>query len=182
MTRKFTKTLASALLVCALPFISLSAQAEEPTKIAFVDTGNTGRSLTAEALATEIINKKKMHIAVISRAVDMDPYDIKPEVNAAILLKQHGIDVSAHRAVQLIPNDIKHSDVILTMTNKHENKVIELYPDAKDKTFTLAEFASDEQKDIADAWGKPMDVYKQMFADVSGYVPLVLAKEIKKAK
>lgn len=182
MNTRMTKTLAAALLMGTLPFISLTAQADEPTKIAFVDTGNTGRSLTAEMLAQQIIDQKKLHIAVISRAVDMDPYDVKPEANAATLLKQHGINVAGHRAVQITTNDIKHSDLILTMTNKHKNRVIDAYPEAKDKTFTLAEFASGEQKDIADAWGKPMDVYKQMFADVSTYVPMVLSKEIKKAK
>ena len=80
--------------------LSFSASADEPTKIAFVDTGNTGRSVTAEALANAVIGEKKLHIAVISRAVDMDPFDVMPEPNAATLLKKRGLDVTAHRSVQ----------------------------------------------------------------------------------
>ena len=56
-----------------------SLHAEEPKKIAFVDTGNTGRSVSAEALSNVLISKMGAHIAVISRAVDMDPFDIHPK-------------------------------------------------------------------------------------------------------
>ncbi len=62
------------------------------------------------------------------------------------------------------------------MTAKHKAKLIDLFPEAKDKTFTLAEYASGETKDVADAWGKPMDAYKAMVKQVDGYVPLALDK------
>ena len=51
------------------------ASASEPTRIAFVDTGNTGRSVTAEALANAIIHDKSLPIQVISRAFDLNPYN-----------------------------------------------------------------------------------------------------------
>ncbi len=160
--------------------LSFSARADEPAKIAFVDTGNTGRSVTAEALANAVIGEKKLHVAVISRAVDMDPFDVMPEANAAALLKKRGLDVTAHRAVQLTSNDVHHADVILTMTGKHKSKVVELYPDAKAKTFTISEYVTGESKDIADAWGKPMEVYEQMFAQVNQYIVPVLEKKVPK--
>lgn len=158
------------LLACGL------AQAAEPFKLAFVDTGNTGRSLTAEVLARQRIEQQKLPIAVISRAVDMDPYDSSPETNAASLLLQRGIDVSAHHAAQLNANDVRHSDLILTMTAKHKAKVLELFPDAKGKTFTLSEYASGNMDDVADAWGKPLAVYQEMLRQVEGYLPAVLDK------
>lgn len=170
------KMLTAVLASCLLPLASLPAHAEEPTKIAFVDTGNTGRSVTAEALANAEIRKNKLHVAVISRAVDMDPYDTLPEQNAAELLRRQGIDVSLHRAVQLSANDIRHSDLILTMTAKHKNKVVEMFPEAKAKTFTISEYATGTAEDVADAWGKPMAVYEQMVKQVNRYVPLVLNK------
>jgi len=176
MENIMNKALIAALAAC----FSLGAHAAEPIKIAFVDTGNTGRSVTAEALANAAIGAKKLHIATISRAVDMDPYDVMPEPNAAALLQQRGIDVSTHRAVQLSANDIRHSDLILTMTAKHKSKVLEQYPDAKAKVFTIAEYATGEAKDVADAWGKPLPVYVEMVQQVGQYVPLVLEKATKK--
>src|SRR5579871_3415985 len=103
----------AALFVLAV--LALPARAADPVKLAFVDTGNTGRSVTAEALAKVEIAKAHLSIAVISRAVDQDPYETAPEPNVVTLLSARGIDVSAHRAAQLTANDVRHSDVILTM-------------------------------------------------------------------
>lgn len=171
-------------LVVAGCFLGLASQvfASEPAKIAFVDTGNTGRSLTAEAIASQIISAKTLHVAVISRAVDMDPFDVSPETNAAVILKKNGMDVGAHRAAQLTVNDIHHADVILCMTAKHRDKVIAAFPEAKDKTFILAEYATGKATDVDDAYGKPMEVYEAMFAQVSGYVPAAIDKALASVK
>lgn len=171
--------LAAALVTLVMPFAT-AARADEPTKIAFVDTGNTGRSVTAEALAAALIHQKALHIAVISRAVDMDPFDTQPEANAATLLLRRGIDVSAHRAAQLSANDVRHADVIITMTAKHKDRVIEQYPDAKPKTFTIAEYAAGQSTDVVDAYGKPMEVYEQVFQQIDRFLPAVLEKSVKK--
>lgn len=165
-------------IFCLIALLGLAntARAEEPKKLAFVDTGNTGRSVMSEALANSIIDKKGEKIAVISRAVDVDPYDIKPEVHAATLMKERGIDISAHRSVQITANDIKHSDVILTMTTKHKSKVVELFPDAKSKTFTIAEYATGTHIDVPDAWGKPMNAYVEVVRQLDAFIPASLAK------
>jgi len=152
--------------------------AAEPVKIAFVDTGNTGRSVTAEALANERIAKEHLSIAAISRAVDQDPYAVTPEANAAALLRERGIDVSAHRAAQITANDVRHSDVILTMTAAHKDKLIALFPEAKDKTFTIADYAAGKPDDVADAFGKPMDFYRAMVKQVDSYIGPALAKAV----
>jgi protein-tyrosine phosphatase len=152
------------------------ALAERPSKIAFVDTGNTGRSLTAEAIAEQIIKEKHLNALVISRAVDVDPFEVRPEPFAAELLKQRGLDVSHHRAQQLTAQDVKHADVIVTMTARHRDAVIALYPDAKDKVFTIAEYATGKPGEVADAYGKPMPVYETMVKQVGDFVPLVLEK------
>jgi protein-tyrosine phosphatase len=170
--------LRSTLAIAAL--CATAAMAEEPRKVAFVDTGNTGRSVTAEALANAHVKENKLHVAVISRAVDMDPFDVEPEANVVTLLKKRNLDVSAHRAVQITINDVKHADVILTMTGKHKAKVIELYPEAAAKTFTLSEYATGTPADVADAWGKPMEVYVDMVKQVDGYVPAAINKAAKK--
>lgn len=163
---------AAALLILPLA----APHAAEPVKLAFVDTGNTGRSVTAEALANERIAKDHLPIAVISRALDQDPYAVAPEANATTLLKERGIDVSAHRATQITSNDVRHSDVILTMTAAHRDKLIALFPEAKDKTFTIADYATGQPKDVEDAFGKKMDFYRGMAKQVESYLGPVLTK------
>ena len=168
-----------ALLLGAL---CVAARADEPRKIAFVDTGNTGRSVSAEALANVLVKQRGWKAAIISRAVDLDPFDVQPEANAAQLLHDRGIDVSRHVAVQMTGNDARHADVILTMTAKHKARVVELFPDAKDKTYTLAEFATGAAADVADAWGKPMEAYVAMFRQLDGYLPPALEKAMAGAR
>jgi protein-tyrosine-phosphatase len=44
----------------------------------------------------------------------------------------------AHRAEQVAPPDIKHADLILTLTARHKDRLVTAYPDAKDKVLVLA--------------------------------------------
>ncbi len=168
------KRLASASVLFL--FMVCSVRAEEPKKIAFVDTGNTGRSVSAEAISNVLIKQRGLKVAVISRAVDVDPFDVQPEANAVKILRDRGIDVSAHLSAQITANDVRHADVLLTMTAKHKAKLLDLFPEAKDKTFTLSEYATGSYAEVADAWGKPMEVYVAMIRQLDGYLPLVLDK------
>ena len=168
------------LLTITCLMFGFSAAAAGPVHIAFVDTGNTGRSVTAEALALAMVHDKALPIQVISRAFDLNPYNIEPEANAALLLKQRGIDVTGHRAAQLTVQDVKHSDLILTATEKHKAGVIAQFPDAAGKVFTLSEYATGAQADVVDAWQQPMAVYEQVFGQISGFLPAVLENAAKK--
>jgi protein-tyrosine phosphatase len=173
---RFLSTLALAIgLMTLVPF---DAHADRPTQIAFVDTGNTGRSVAAEALAGALIARDALPIAVIGRAVDMNPFFTKPEANMAALLAKQGMDVSAHRAVQLTVNDVRHADLIITMTGKHRDAIVAQYPEAKAKVFTMADYATGTDSEIVDAYGKDMPVYEQVFGQISGLMPMVLRKAL----
>lgn len=173
------RLLALALGALALPG---AARAAEPVKIAFVDTGNTGRSLMAERLARALAARDGLHLAVISRALDLDPFDEAPEVHAKALLAERGLDVTGHVARPLAAGDIAHADVVLTMTAAHLKTVLAQYPKARGKAFTLARYATGEAADVPDAWGKPMADYRAVLAQLDRYLPPALAKAAAKAK
>lgn len=176
------KLFLSAMIMTIAVALTSSAQAAGPVKILFVDTGNTGRSITAETVAEGFAKAKGLDALFISRGVDTDPFDRHVEPNAQTLWKARGIDLSAHLAAQLDAQDVKHAALILTLTAKHKARVIAAYPDAAPKTFTLAEYAEGADSDIEDAWGKPMDVYEKMFAAVDRLVPLAVSKAVAAAK
>lgn len=163
-------------LLAALPAGALAAA--EPLKIAFVDTGNTGRSLMAQTLARALAARRGLPIAVISRGLDVDPFDEAPEPNAQALMAARGFDVSSHRARRLDLADTTHADLILTMTATHAEKVAALDPAAKPKTFTLAAYATGADTPIPDAWGKPMAAYRAVLDQLDLYLPLALAKAV----
>ncbi len=174
------KKILMASVIAVGSMLSLAAQADGPIRLAFIDTGNTGRSVTAEALANAMAQQKKLDIVVISRAVELNPYNIVPEHDFATQLLERGIDVSTHRAVQVTANDIKFSDLILTMTDKHRDTILALYPQAKGKIFTISDYATGQSVDVTDAYRQPKAVYDQVFQQIDGYMPAALEKATKK--
>ncbi|MQT11450.1 arsenate reductase/protein-tyrosine-phosphatase family protein [Segnochrobactrum spirostomi] len=162
------------LTVCA----STVAFAAGPVKIAFVDTGNTGRSVTAEAIADKYIAAKHLDVVVISRAVDLNPFNVTPEPNAAVLLAKDGMDVSHHTAQQVTINDVRHADLILTMTAGHRDRLVAMFPEAKGKVFVLGDYATGKPEEIEDAYGKPMAVYETMYTQVGTFTPKAIDKAV----
>ncbi len=169
------------VLLAGMLLASIASQAtDRPRRIAFIDTGNTGRSVTAEALAAEVIARDHINAQVISRAVDLNPYNTRPEANFVTLLRQRGIDISAHEAAQFGPQDAKFSDVILVMTEAHKAWVASHFPEAAAKTFTLGEYATGTPSDVLDAFGKPMDFYQAVLAQLDGLVGAAVTKAVQK--
>lgn len=166
-----------AIFLSGVLLFSLATQAaDRPIRIAFVDTGNTGRSVTAEALAAAVVAKDHVSAQVISRAVDLNPFNVRPEPNFVTLLRERGIDIAGHEAAQFGPQDAKFSDVILVMTQSHKAWVATHFPDAAGKTFTLGEYVTGTQSEVLDAFGKPMDFYQTVLAQLDSLVGAAVAK------
>ena len=89
--------------------LASAASTAEPVKIAFVDTGNTGRSLMAETLARDLAARKGLSVAVISRGLDVDPFDEAPELHAQALMTERGFKVAGHVARPLTEGDVAHA-------------------------------------------------------------------------
>jgi len=161
-----------ALLLAAF-WVSAAGQ---PARVAFVDTGNTGRSVAAEALARNLIAATGAPVSVISRAVNLNPYNTAPEPNFVTLLGQRGVTVGDHVAVQLTQRDVSFSDLILTMTGAHKAWVLTNFPDSTGKVFTLAEYATGTERDIADALGQPIEFYQTVLDQLQPLVDAAITK------
>jgi protein-tyrosine phosphatase len=174
-------TVKRAILLLGLilgPFAGMPAaiSAPHPARIAFVDTGNTGRSVAAEALAGDIIDKGHLNAQVISRAVNLNPFNIRPEASFVDLLRGRGINITSHTAAQFGPQEAAFSDVILTMTEAHKTWILSHFPEARDKVFTLSEYATGGQQDVPDPFGKPMDFYKVVLGQLDQMVDAAVVK------
>jgi len=151
-----------------------------PLRIAFVDTGNTGRSMTAAALVRWWVTQHAADVQVISRALDFNPYNVTPEPDFVKLLAPLGIDVSAHRAAAFDASVVKFSDLILVMTPAHRDRILADFPESQPKVFLLCEYATGEAGEVLDALGQSPAFYAEVFQQISALIPKVMEKLPKK--
>ncbi|RUS49152.1 low molecular weight protein arginine phosphatase [Cohnella sp. AR92] len=108
-------------------------------RVLIVCTGNTCRSPMAEAMLRSLTRERGLDVEVKSAGVStVNGLPVSP--NAAETLRKLGMEQPAG-STSLSGKETEWADLILTMTASHKRAVLERYPSAEEKTFTLKEFA-----------------------------------------
>lgn len=127
-------------------------------KILFVCAGNTCRSPIAQGILQDLARKKTMGISVESAGIyAMDGQ--KASINAIRALELDNINIENHRASMVNEDIIRRADLVLTMGRGHKEILIDQYSFAKDKIYTLKEFAYNIEEDVVDPFGGDLDIY-----------------------
>lgn len=138
------------LVVSAILCAGVAFAGEQPDKLVFVCTGNTCRSPMAEGIAKKIAAEQNYSVEIISRATKIDPDEVVANPNAVLLMAARGIDISGHQSKMIDEKDAEEASLILTMTGRHKENVIKLFPDLEPYTFTLTEYVGSQGGDISD--------------------------------
>lgn len=85
-------------------------------------------------------------------------------------------DLFNHAAVQLTADMAGDADLILTMTQAHRERVLQLCPEAADKTYTLIGYATGTDHDIEDPFGGDSDVYLKTLDQIELALVVLLIK------
>jgi len=108
-------------------------------RVLIVCTGNTCRSPMAEAILKDLAARGGKPLEVRSAGVAAaNGGAISP--NAAETLRRRKL-VAPASSTMLTAEEVLWANVILTMTRGHKRAILERYPEALSKTYTLKEFA-----------------------------------------
>ncbi len=92
------------------------------------------------------------------------------------VMKDGGLDLTSHRATLLSGDLVESCDLMITMTSGHKHVLIEAYPEAAGKVFTLAEFADNSRNDISDPFAQSVDVYRKCALEIERLLDKALPK------
>ena len=106
----------------------------------------------AEGMLKDLLKDNSISIKSAGTSVFMS----EPANNKAVhVMRELGVDISQHTSQPVTEKLIKESDIILTMTESHKEKILSMFPDAKNKIYTIKGYAFEDEifnnkKDIID--------------------------------
>jgi len=176
--KNFFNTLltATTCFVFVSLFMSNSLIAAQNKTIVFVCTGNTCRSPMAEGIAKKIVDEKGLDYTIISRGTKIDPEEVVANPKSIEVMQSQSIDIADHESNMITEEDLKNATLVLTMTDSHKKGLLELFPSAEPYTFTLTEYATGEEGDISDPWGKEMEEYIKTAEQLNTLIPQAIDK------
>ncbi|HHV78809.1 MAG TPA: low molecular weight protein arginine phosphatase [Firmicutes bacterium] len=129
-------------------------------KVLIVCSGNTCRSPMAAAILRKLAAEQGLELQVESAGTDAFEGQRAHE-HALQVMKEKGLDISSHEARRLSPELAEEADLILTMTLGNKRQIVSQVPSAAEKTFTLAEYGMAHGEEVADPFGKDVEVYRR---------------------
>lgn len=144
-------------------------------RILVVCVGNICRSPTAEFLLRESLRRSGVpqFDAQVASAGLSAMVGHPMEVNAAQVMREHGVDGAHHRARQLTPTMLHDSDLVLAMEKFHVAAICRMAPETSGKVFLLGKWQ--ENTHIPDPYGEEREAFDHAYqlieSGVAGWLP-----------
>ena len=151
-------------------------------KIMFICTGNICRSAMAHRMLEKRLNDiGNNEIEVYSCGIYAEDGD-GSTYNTIKVMKDYDVDLKKHRATNIKNSNIETMDLILCATNAHKQEVIYMYPNLKEKVYTMKEYVNKDGKDldIKDPWGYDSYVYTRCAEEINEIIDYIIENLVQK--
>jgi protein-tyrosine phosphatase len=95
--------------------------------------------------------------------------------HAQTVLKEKNIPYD-HESRLLTKEDIDWADYIFTMTSNHKDYILQTYPEAANKTFSIKEYVLGRNEDIIDPFGGPVELYRKTYKELEELISKLASK------
>lgn len=136
--------------------------------VLFVCSGNTCRSVMAEALMRRLLRERALAAqgsglpAVVVSSAGLHAVEGAPATEATRrVLAERGIDLGLHRARPLTPSLVSEATWIVAMTRRIRDELRRQYPHKADRIITLGELTGEGPVDVPDPFGASMERYRE---------------------
>lgn len=141
-------------------------------KVLFICHGNICRSTMAESVMTHLVNQSHLshRFEIASAATSREEIGNPPHRGTVAKLRQMGVPLVPHRAVQMTAQDYDYYDYLIAMDRWNlRNMERFVHGDPEHKVHLLLEYAG-RQGDIADPWytGNFDETYEDVLAGCKG--------------
>ena len=147
-------------------------------KVLFVCHGNICRSTMAESVMTHLVKQNHLDdlFSISSAATSREEIGEPPHYGTVSKLRQVGIPVIPHRAVQMTKEDYHKYDYLIGMDTANIRNMNRIAGgDPKGKIYKLLTFAG-SGRDVADPWytGDFDATYRDVLAGCEGLLEFIL--------